>query len=362
MHKLVDERALAPQAPAMASRIQPAAKQPERAPASLTRPLFVSAEASRTVLAFPDAIAALRATYSVPHGPKVSPPRVVARGDGNWLRALAASPPGARYMGAKVFGFGRAKSVSYLIALFEQETGALAALVDANLITAYRTAATSAVAVDRMAAAGPATLGVLGSGLEAQMHVRAIAAVRPLGRLSVFSPTAANREAFARRLSAELGIPCAAVASAQEAVEEAGIVLAAARSHDESPILLGRWLRAGMLVVSIGSTLPEQREIDVEVVSACDLIVCDVPEEVITETGDMLAAADAGVPFEHKIVSLNELMTGAAADRLAAARLPMFKSVGAAIQDIVVAELVVEKAVAAGLAQPSPLGFLMKQT
>ena len=46
------------------------------------------------MLAFPDAIAALRAAYSVPHGPKVSPPRVVTRGDGNWLRALAASPPG----------------------------------------------------------------------------------------------------------------------------------------------------------------------------------------------------------------------------------------------------------------------------
>ena len=76
----------------------------------------------------------------------------------------------------------------------------------------------------------------------------------------------------------------------------------------------------------------------------------------------MLAATAAGVSFEHKMVSLNELMTGAAADRLASARLPMFKSVGAAIQDIVVAGLVVDKAIAAGLAQPTPLGFLMKQT
>ncbi|MGC2780942.1 MAG: ornithine cyclodeaminase family protein, partial [Bradyrhizobium sp.] len=281
---------------------------------------------------------------------------------GNWLRALAASPPGSRYMGAKIFGFGRAKSVSYLIALFEQQTGALAALVDANLLTAYRTAATSAVAVDRMATSDPAALGVLGSGLEAQMHVRAIAATRPIRALRVFSPTAANREAFAEMFSAELGIGCVAVDSAEKAVDGATIVLAAARSHDETPILRGRWLCEGTLVVSIGSTLPEQREIDEDVVAACDLIVCDICEEVINETGDMLAAKAAGVAFEHKIVSLNDLMTGAAADRIAAARRPMFKSIGAAIQDIVVAELVVNKAVAAGLAQPTPLGFLMKRT
>ena len=118
--------------------------------ADRTYPLFVSAEACRQVLVFADVINALRAAYSVPHGPLVSPPRVVTRGQGNWLRALAASPPGLRYMGAKIFGFGRAKSVSYLIALFEQETGALAALVDANLVTAYRTAATPRPIIERL--------------------------------------------------------------------------------------------------------------------------------------------------------------------------------------------------------------------
>jgi len=327
-----------------------------------TWPVFVSAEASRQALRFPEAIAALRAAYSVPQGPLASPRRVVARGAGNWLRALAASPPGARYMGAKVFGFGRAKSVSYLIALFEQETGALAALVDAHLITAYRTAATSAVAVERLAPAGEVTLGVLGSGLEARMHARAIAGIRPVEELRVYSPTRANREACVAELGPELGVRCVAAESAEQAVAGATIAVAAARSHDETPILRGRWLREGMLVVSIGSTAPEQREIDADVVAERDLIVCDACEEVIEETGDMLAARAAGVAFEHKIISLNELMTGTVSERVALARRPMFKSVGAAIQDIVVAELVVGKALAAGTAQPTPLGFLMKHT
>jgi ornithine cyclodeaminase/alanine dehydrogenase len=325
-------------------------------------PLYVSAEATRQVLAFPEVIAALRTAYAVPHGPLVSPPRVVTRGNGNWLRALAASPPDSKYMGAKVFGFGRKKTVSYLIALFEQETGALAALIDANLITAYRTAATSAVAADRLAPAGPVTLAVLGSGLEAQMHARAMASIRPVSALRVFSPTAKNREAFAAAFATEFGVPATPVGDAEEAVSGASIVVAAARSHDETPILRGRWLRDGMLVVSIGSTLPEQREIDEEVVAGSDLIVCDICEEVIEETGDMLAAKAAGIDFENKIISLNDLISGQADGRIAAVRRPMFKSVGAALQDIVVAELVVDRAIAAGLARSSAIDFLMKQT
>jgi len=266
-------------------------------------------------------------------------------------------------MGCKIFGFGRRRSVSYVIALFEQETGALAALVDANLITAYRTAATSALAVDSIARSGPITLGILGSGLEAQMHTRAIAAVRPLRELHVYSPTAKNRTSFAAMFSGELGVRCIPVDTPMQAAVGKDIVVAAARSHDESPILLGHWLREGQMVVSIGSTLPDQREIDENVVEACDVIVCDMPDEVAEQTGDMIAAAASGLSFKHKLFSLNDLLSGGTArERVAAARLPMYKSVGAAIQDVVVAEFALERAMAAGLTQPSSLRFLMKQT
>ncbi len=116
----------------------------------------------------------------------------------------------------------------------------------------------------------------------------------------------------------------------------------------------------GTLVVSIGSTLPEQREINSSVVEACDLIVCDTIEEVTEETGDMIAAAASGVAFDHKMVALADLVAGKAAQRLATARLPMFKSVGSAIQDIVVAELALDLATARGLATTLPVSFLTK--
>jgi ornithine cyclodeaminase/alanine dehydrogenase len=320
-------------------------------------PCFVSSDVVERVISWDDVIAQVRKAYSVPHAESVSPPRTVARDAGLWLRTLTAVPPGARYMGAKLFGIGRRRTLQYVVVLIEQETGEVAGFVDANLITAYRTAATSAVAVDLLAASGPQVMGLLGSGAEA---LRAIARVRNLNTVQLFSPTPEKRKAFAQRFAQELGVECRAVASAEEAVAGSDIVVAAARSRNEEPILFGRWLRPGMVVVSIGSTLPEQREIDSSVVAACDLIVCDVVDEVITETGDMIAAARDGVAFKSKIVSLNQLLSQAMPGGAAKPRMPLFKSVGSALQDLAVAELVFDEACAQGLAVRLPITFLTK--
>ena len=331
---------------------------------AIASPCFVSAEAARAVFKWEDGIRRLQAVYDHPFEAAATPPRTVARGQGAQLRCLPAIPPGSRYFGAKLMGvaFGGTQkpSMEYVIVMFDRQTSRIGALIDGNLVTAYRTAATSAAALDRLAKPGPARLGVLGSGLEASMHVRAFAAVRPLERVRIFSPTAARREALANELSTELSVPCTAVASAKSATADANIVLAAARSRGELPILFGDWLAPGATVVSIGSTVPEQREIDVSVIDRCDLIICDALEEVLNETGDMLAAAQAGVSFRDKSFSLNALMRGEIDDRRAAATMPMFKSVGGGVQDVAVAELILLKAIDAGLHTPLPIEFLTK--
>ena len=323
-------------------------------------PHFVSGEAIERVMSWEDIIARLRQTYSSPHTDAINPPRTIARDTGLWLRTLTAVPPGARYMGAKLFGSGRRRTLEYVIVLIEQDTGEIAGFLDANLITACRTAATSAVAVDLLANPDAGVLGLLGSGAEAQSHVRALARVRRLKKVKVFSPNPERREAFAERFTAELAVECRAVKSAQEAVADADIVVAAARSRNEEPILFGDWLRPGTLVVSIGSTLPEQREIDSSVVKRCDLLVCDVVDEVINETGDMRAAARDGVEFKSKVVSLNHILSRDGADRVSIAAMPLFKSVGSALQDLAVAELAFDKAVSRGLSTPLPMAFLTK--
>lgn len=327
-------------------------------------PVFVSGDVARQVFTWSEAIEALRATYSLPEQAGATPPRTVATVGKAWLRTLPAFPPGGRYFGAKLMGAGTAgvaAGIEYVIVLFDRQTSRIAAFLDANAITAFRTAATSALALDGLAPKSPARLAVLGSGLEASNHARAFAAVRRLTEVVVYSPTPERRTAFAESLTKDLGVPARAAASGEAAVDGADIVLAAARSQGEKPILFGDWLQPGATVVSIGSTIPQQREIDASVVQRSDLIICDSLEEVLTETGDMLAAQAAGIPFRDKSFSLQALVSGACNVRAGAAGIRMFKSVGGGLQDIVVAELIVRKAIEAGLATPLPMQFESKR-
>jgi ornithine cyclodeaminase/alanine dehydrogenase len=320
----------------------------------------VSADVASEVIAWPDLIGALKAAYSMPQTDDENPPRAVARGQGTWFRALSAILPTGTYMGAKLFGLGRQKAVSYAVVLFDQETGEIAGLLDGESLTAFRTAATSAVAMDRLLAPGDVRVGILGSGAEAHSHLRALAAIRQVGHVSVFSPSESSRHAFADTFRQELGVTCDAASSARAAVDGNNLVIAAARSRDETPIFESSWLPDGTCVVSVGSTLPDQREIETALVARADVIIADMPQEVMEGTGDFIAAQREGIDFEHKIVSLNDMMRGVADERLRSARLPLFKSVGAALQDLVVAELALRKAKERGLAQQLPAFALKK--
>jgi alanine dehydrogenase len=318
--------------------------------------LYLSEQDTRNLLTWPDVIACLAETYAAADDPRGAPPRVVARADGTWLRALTAISRSTGCMGAKLIVKGRPPKADHLIALWHRDSGALACLISAKNVTAMRTAGTSAVAVDAIAFRDrPLRLAVLGSGREAQSHVSAVATVRAISGIRVYSPTPENRERFARDCAGKLNIECRATDNPAEAVEGADLVLAAARSHDETPILSGRWLAPGMLVVSIGSTVPEQREVDADVIERAEAIVVDVLEEVAHETGDMIAAREAGVAFEHKLVTLGDVVRGRAVVRQRADNIVLFKSVGSGLQDIAVSGMCYERAVAAGAGTDLPM-------
>jgi alanine dehydrogenase len=311
---------------------------------------FLSDADVQAVLAWPELIKALLEAYRMQMDDAALPPRTMARANGAWLRSLTAMPSHGRYMGAKLIAASPpARRASYLIALFDRETTELVALMDGNRVTASRTAATSALAVDQVAPREPLEVAVVGSGLEARNHVFAIAAVRTFGGVAVFSPTEHNRGRLADEISATIGVGARAVSTAEEAVAGADLVIAAARSRDESPTVHGAWLAPGATVVSIGSTLPEQREVDVDVIRRAAVIVADVPTEVASDTGDMIAATAEGVVVDSKLVALEAVVRGKFVARPDPAAIVLYKSVGSARQDITVAELCLERARALGL-------------
>lgn len=310
----------------------------------------------RSVFHWRPAIDALRAAYGAADDDGRFPPRVLARGGNGMLRTLSGVPGNGALMGTKTIAgsLGERRMFSYLVALFDPATAELAALLDGNSITGFRTAATSALATDLLSPVGEIDVAVIGSGFEARKHVEALAAVRSLSSVRVFSPRQESRGRFAADLAhtAALFEPST---SAQAAVEGASVVICAARSYDETPTLHGAWLKPGSTVVSIGSTLREQREVDPEAIARADVVVADMVEEVLHDTGDLIAAQAAGIDVSDRISSLADVVAGRRDGRTDPEQIVLYKSVGSAVQDLAVAAMCVEAAEQAGIGVELPI-------
>ncbi|AOE68282.1 ornithine cyclodeaminase [Pseudomonas fluorescens] len=319
--------------------------------------LFLSDADVASLADWSAAVAALAQAYASPTSDAMVPPRSMARGDGIWLRSLTAVPPTGGHMGCKLIAASmRARCASYLIALFNQQTMALSALIDGNRVTGLRTAATAALAVDLLAPQRALRVGVIGAGFEARGALDCLKSVRDVAHVRVFSPTPASRERFAD--SFRPGLDIHAVGSAQEAVQDCDVVICAARSRDESPVLQGAWLGPGTTIVSLGSTLPEQREVDPVTMERAVCIVADMPQEVLHDTGDAIAAITAGVYVADKLVALSDLVAGRVIPRQNDSDIVLYKSVGSALQDVVIAQVLYERARQQGLGLELPASIV----
>jgi ornithine cyclodeaminase/alanine dehydrogenase len=306
-------------------------------------PLFLTDDDVAQLSDLPSAIAAIRAAYSAAVDDQRNPGRIFADGGGEWMRVMPSVPPSGRLFGAKSINgsFAHGLRVSYLISLFDKETADLVALVDGNRVTGLRTAATTAVGTAAIAPRRALRVGILGSGFEAQSHTTALALVTRFSSVAVYSPTKQNRDTFAASFSGSMGVPVDAVDSAESAVRGADLVLCAARSRDETPTLRAEWVDENATVVSIGSTTPAQRELPAELIGRASLVVADGVAEVLHGSGDMIAARAAGVDVEALTASLNDVLRGVRPVQLERG-IRVYKSTGAGLQDIVVAEALVD--------------------
>lgn len=320
--------------------------------------LFINDADVAAVANWPEAVDALRAAYSVEQREGSTPERAVANTSGGWMRVMPSAPTGARLAGHKTISAAfRNGQVSYLVALFDQNTSSLVALMDGNRLTGIRTAATAAVALTALAPQRPVSVAIIGSGFEARAQLRAAATVCSFSEGWVFSPTQKNREGFAHEMSQELGFALSATSTAHEAVSTADVILCAARSFDESPTVMRDWVAPHATIISVGSTTKAQRELDHNLIAAATFIVADSPEEVLYDSGDMVVAREAGIDVDSKTVSLADLVTGkvsAPGDE----RLSIYKSTGSGFQDIVLAERIYDLVRAQGLGQQMTDGIL----
>lgn len=206
------------------------------------------------------------------------------------------------------------------VILHSGETGEPLAFMNASAITAIRTAAVSAVATKLLARDDASVLAILGTGVQAQAHRRAIPLVRSIREIRM-----AGRGDDAR-----------------EAVRGADIIVTATSSRE--PVLQREWIAPGTHINAVGSSIAAARELDTATVAAASLFV-DRRESTLHESGDFLfAKRDGAVDDTHIRAELGELLTGAAPGRTSRDEITLFKSLGLAVEDLASAAFLYDKA------------------
>ncbi len=211
-----------------------------------------------------------------------------------------------------------------IIAIFRSNTGEPLAMMDGRLITELRTAAVSAVATKLLSSPAAGTLAILGSGVQARAHFRALSLVRKFDEIRVWS----RDPQHAHSLADEIG---ATTTAAEEAVRGSDVVVTCTNSPE--PVLRGAWLKPGVLINAVGAVGPGRRELDDTAMRGA--VVVDSRDAALQESGDVLLAG-AKIYAE-----LGELLAGT--KPLPKTEITVFKSLGLAVEDLAAANLVLEK-------------------
>lgn len=272
---------------------------------------------------------------------------------GQYLGLMPALLAGAAALGAKLVSVvptNGARGLSThlgIVTLFDPETGALSAVMDARYITEVRTAAVSAVSVRHMARQDRGRMGIVGAGVQARSHLAVFSALWPLAAVRVWSPDREEVTRFVREMGRRVQAELAPAASAEEAVAGADLVVLATASSQ--PVVRSEWIAGGAHVVSVGACRPDQREMDPLLVARARLVV-DSRAAALVESGDVvMGIAARAFDADHIVGELGSVAAGEVPGRTRADEVTIFKSLGLAVEDVAAAALAAERAETMGI-------------
>lgn len=279
---------------------------------------------------------------SIYQGKAKMPPRIIAplpQGVG-YLAAMPGALTAPAISGTKLvtlYPDNPAKqlpAVQGLIVLFDLESGEPIALVDAAAITALRTAAASAAATRVLAREDATVLSLLGYGVQAESHLEAILAVRPIKRVLVWGRSYEKAQAFAKLHQRE-GLVIEAAETVRSAVEQAQIVCTLTGSAE--PILEGAWLQPGTHLNLVGAHSPTTREVDTYTMQRSK-IVTEIKAFALKEAGDILIPLQARDLTEKDIdTEIAQVLLKGREGRTSPDDITLYKSLGNAAQDLAAA-------------------------
>lgn len=236
------------------------------------------------------------------------------------------------------------------VVLFEAETGGAVAMMDAGLLTAIRTAAASAVATRALARPEARVLTIIGTGEQAEHHLTAMLAVRPVQEVRIIGRRPERAAEFAEHAAAHHpGLHIRHGVDARAAVAGADIICTVTNSA--TPVLMGEWLEPGQHLNVVGASMPAKREVDDAVVLRAALF-CDYRPSLLAQAGEVVEMIAAGTITEaHLQGEIGAVLAGLVLGRQTADQITLYRSLGVTAQDLAVAHHVLGAAEASGRGQ-----------
>jgi ornithine cyclodeaminase len=296
-----------------------------------------------------DAVAA--AMVDLSHGRARMPSRVAASVDDKHalLAAMPAFLPSMGSLATKLVSLFPQNTDrpthQAIICCFDATTGTPVAVMDGTYVTAARTAAGSALATRLLSRAGSSVVSVVGTGVQARAHARALSRLPGIEMFQIAGRDHGKAVALTRELAGS-GIRARAAVSIEEAVRSADVVCAA--THADEPVVRRAWLRPGTHINSVGYNTAGAGEVDMDTIRDA-VVVAESRTAVLAAPPagavELRRAIEAGViGADHIHAEIGELVAGDRPGRTGPAQITVYKSVGVAVQDAAAAALVLQGA------------------
>lgn len=267
-------------------------------------------------------------------------PRYRARLGEVTLNTMSAAVPSLGWLGAKIYTTGP-KGPQALFTLFAED-GTPKCIMEADELGRIRTAAVSALATRKLARLNASVMALLGTGFQAEAQLLAIASAMSLQEVRVWNRNLKKATDFCEKLQEQTGARLRPTDDIPTSVRNADIITTTTAAAD--PVLYGKWLEPGVHVNAIGNNRAYEREIDAEVVRRSNIIYVDAIPQARIESGDLILAEQDGVEIWSRVHELSDLLVKRGQSRSDDREITLFKSIGLALEDVAVADVVYRKA------------------
>jgi ornithine cyclodeaminase/alanine dehydrogenase-like protein (mu-crystallin family) len=267
------------------------------------------------------------------------PRRRIVLPTGSILHYMAAGTPD--YFGLKAYSTNPRSGAHFTVLLYRATDGRPWAEIEANHLGQIRTGAASGVATKYLARENSSVLGVIGSGFQAETQVAAVAAVRPIRLVRVWSRSMERCQEFARKIARQSQFEVQIADSAENAITEADVVVTATSARD--PVLEAEWISAGTHINAVGSNRVDRRELPGDLIyRKANLVTVDSIEQSHAESGDLMMPLQENPELRYNAVELCDVIAGRKPGRAHEREITIFKSNGLAVEDVAVAGYVAE--------------------